>query len=110
MQMSYCRNDGQKNERQKNFHPRFAFSFLCPPVFLPPSTYGSFIDIEIGPAKPFVMAEPTFDHERLDVDRLCIEYLAYSFEASQSRGGEAVVSNALEGVPLIERPQLLWPR
>jgi hypothetical protein len=33
------------------------------------------------------MAEPTFDHERLDVYRLSIEYVAFSFGITSSLGG-----------------------
>lgn len=31
-----------------------------------------------------VMAEPTFDHERLDVYRLSIAYMAYSYQIAKS--------------------------
>jgi len=34
-----------------------------------------------------VMAEPTFDHERLDVYRLAIEYVAFSFQIAKSLSG-----------------------
>ena len=34
-----------------------------------------------------VMAEPTFDHERLDVYRLSIDYVAFSFGITKSLGG-----------------------
>ena len=34
-----------------------------------------------------VMAEPTFDHERLDVYRLSINYVAFSFQIANSLGG-----------------------
>jgi four helix bundle protein len=34
-----------------------------------------------------VMAEPTFDHERLEVYRLSIEYVAFSFRIATSLGG-----------------------
>jgi hypothetical protein len=30
------------------------------------------------------MAEPTFDHERLDVYRLSIEYVAFSYQIAKS--------------------------
>ena len=33
------------------------------------------------------MAEPTFDHERLDVYRLSIEYVAFSYKIAKSLGG-----------------------
>ena len=33
------------------------------------------------------MAEPTFDHERLDVYRLSINYVAFSFQIANSLGG-----------------------
>ena len=34
-----------------------------------------------------VMAEPTFDHERLDVYRVSIEYVAFSYQIAKSLGG-----------------------
>jgi len=34
-----------------------------------------------------VMAEPTFDHERLDVYRLSIEYVGFSYQIAKSLGG-----------------------
>ena len=33
------------------------------------------------------MAEPTFDHERLDVYRLSIDYVAFSYRIAKSLGG-----------------------
>ena len=33
------------------------------------------------------MAEPTFDHERLGVYRLSIEYVAFSYKIAKSLGG-----------------------
>jgi four helix bundle protein len=33
------------------------------------------------------MPEPTFDHERLDVDRLSIEYVAFSYKIAKTLGG-----------------------
>ena len=33
------------------------------------------------------MTEPTFDHERLDVYRLSIEYVAFSYKIAKSLGG-----------------------
>ena len=33
------------------------------------------------------MAEPTFDHERLDVYRVSIEYVAFSYQIAKSLGG-----------------------
>jgi four helix bundle protein len=33
------------------------------------------------------MAEPTFDHERLDVYRLSIDYVAFSYRIARSLSG-----------------------
>jgi len=33
------------------------------------------------------MLEPTFDHERLDLYRLSIEYVAFSYKIAKSLGG-----------------------
>ncbi len=48
------------------------------------------------------MAEPAFDHERLDVYRLPIDYVAFSYRIAKSRSGvtDPLVTN---GFALLNR-------
>jgi hypothetical protein len=43
------------------------------------------------------MAEPIFDHEKLDVYRLSIEYVAASYNKSPRRSVERIVTSVING-------------
>jgi hypothetical protein len=55
------------------------------------------------------MTERPFDHERVDVDRLSIDYVALSFEAAQPLAG-FIDRLAINGFALPNQSQLALPR